>query len=86
MGLSAIRFLMLWWACVPSRLFVFVCIVSVARSAVRVITFSVAWGAVVVAERGTVRALGVFLRGDYLRVCVIVEVERLKLRVASLTL
>ena len=67
MGLSAIRFLMLRWACVPSRLLGFVCIGSIARGAVGVIAFSVA--------RGAVRALGAFLRGDGLWVCVVVEVE-----------
>ena len=43
--------------------------------AVTVITLSVAWCAVVVADRGTIRALGAFLRGDCLWVCVVEEVE-----------
>ena len=75
MGVFAIRFLMPWWACVPPRLLGFFRIGSVARGAVGVITFSVARGAVVVADWGAVRALGAFLRGDCLWVCVVVEVE-----------
>ncbi len=63
---------MLRWACVPSRLLVFVCVVSITRGAVRVIAFSVARGAVVVAEGGTVRALGAFLGWDRLWVSVVV--------------
>jgi hypothetical protein len=50
-------------------------LLSVARLAVKIIPLSVAWSAVVVAGRGAVRALGAFLRGDCLRVGMVVEVE-----------
>ena len=74
-GLAAIRLLVLRWAHVPSRFLGSVHILAVTRLSVRVIALSVAWSAVVFAGRRAVRALGSFLRGDRLRVGMVVEVE-----------